>query len=125
MNIERIIYMWISEAADKSGLKIDTIRYYDDAGLIPKLTRSANGNRDFSPENVEWLTLLYWLRETGMPMSVMRGFAGLYAKGDKTIPESKRILLDHSQRLGARRIDLDRCEEILAKKIEIYEGFET
>lgn len=116
--------MKISEAARKCGLKIDTIRYYDAAGLIPKLNRSSDGQRQFSTENVEWLSFLYWLRETGMPMTVMKQFAYLYAVGDHTILERKEILLEHSKRLAKRRSDLDHCEKVLTKKLAIYEEYE-
>ena len=113
--------MRISEAAAESGLGVDTIRYYEAEGRVPKVVRGADGQRAFSPENVEWLTLLYWLRETGMPMRVMRQFAALYAKGDGTIAQRKAILLEHADRLDQRRRDLDRCATILNRKLEIYE----
>lgn len=114
--------MRISEVASRCGLNIATIRYYEAKGLIPNVARGPDGQRRFSPENVDWLTLLYWLRETGMPMKVMQRFAALYAQGDATIADRKQILLTHSKLLAKRRHDLDRCEEILARKLEIYEG---
>lgn len=113
--------MRISEAASESGLGIDTIRYYESEGLVPNVARGSDGQRCFSKENVDWLAFLYWLRETGMPMKVMRRFAGLYAEGNETLQERKAILLEHSEQLEKRRRDLDRCEEILARKLEIYE----
>ena len=58
-----------------------------------------------------------------MPMKVMREFASLYAQGDATIAARKNILLAHSERLAKRRDDLDRCEEILTRKLEIYEEY--
>lgn len=115
--------MRISEAASASGLSVDTIRYYDAQGLVPNVVRLSNGQRRFSRENVEWMTLLYWLRETGMPMKVMQRFAVLYAAGDQTIPARKAILLDHATRLAERRRMLDRCEQVLARKLEIYEEY--
>ena len=115
--------MRISEAASQSGLNTDTIRYYEAQGLVPNIARGSDGQRRFSLENVDWLTLLYWLRETGMPMKVMQEFASLYAQGNCTIAARKGILLEHSRRLAKRRDDLDRCEEALAHKIEIYEEY--
>ena len=116
--------MRIAEAACRSGLSIDTIRYYEKSGIIPEVERGCDGQRRFSAESVEWLTLLYWLRETGMPMKTMRRFAHLYHAGDKTIGERKKVLLMHSEHLKKRRADLDRCEEVLAHKIAIYTDFE-
>ena len=116
--------MRIAEAATKSGLSIDTIRYYEKSGIVPPVSRGADGQRRFSAENIDWLTLLYWLRETGMPVKTMRRFASLYRAGDQTMPERKKILLAHSAHLKERRAALDRCEEILAYKIKIYENRE-
>lgn len=113
--------MRIAEAASRSGLSIDTIRYYEKSGMVPRIVRGSDGQRRFSPENIDWLTLLYWLRETGMPMKTMSHFAALYNAGDRTIPERKKVLLAHAEALKKRRTDLDRCDALLAYKIAIYE----
>ncbi|MEM7633648.1 MAG: MerR family transcriptional regulator [Pseudomonadota bacterium] len=116
--------MRISEAALKSGLSVDTIRYYEKSGIVPEIRKGPDGQRRFSTENVDWLTLLFWLRETGMPMKIMYRFASLYRAGDQTIPERKQVLLAHAEHLKKRRADLDRCEEMLAYKLAIYDDIE-
>jgi DNA-binding transcriptional MerR regulator len=117
--------MRIAEAAARSGLSIDTIRFYEKSGVLPEIQRGADGQRRFSAENIDWLTLLYWLRETGMPMKTMYRFACLYRAGDHTMPARKEILLSHAEHLKKRRADLDRCKEVLDYKIAIYEERET
>ena len=116
--------MRISEASTKSGLSVDTIRYYEKSGLVPAIERGSDGLRRFSPENIEWLVLLYWLRKTGMPMKEMRRFAALYREGEASIAERKAVLLKHEERLRMRRADLDRCAEVLAYKISTYRKIE-
>ncbi|TYC49243.1 MerR family transcriptional regulator [Rhodobacterales bacterium] len=116
--------MLISEASMKSGLSADTIRFYEKSGIVPAIERGSDGLRRFSPENVEWLTLLYWLRKTGMPMKDMQRFAGLYREGDRTVQERKALLLGHAETLKRKRTDLDRCEEVLAEKLAIYDKLE-
>lgn len=116
--------MLIAEAAAASGLSIDTVRYYERSGMLPAIARGSDGHRRFSRENVDWLTVLYWLRATGMPMRVMRRYATLVHAGDHTIPERKEILLEHGQRLARRREELDRCEELLAYKLDAYDEVE-
>ena len=113
--------MRIAEAAAESGLSVDTIRYYEKSGIVPVISRGPDRQRRFTPENVDWLTLLYWLRETGMTMKVMHHFATLYSQGDETIPERKQVLLRHSEHLKKKRADLDRCEQLLAYKLTIYD----
>ena len=116
--------MRISEAASASGLSVDTIRYYERSGMLPEVRRGADGHRRFSAENVDWLTLLYWLRETGMPMKTMHRFASLYRAGDHTMHERKEVLLAHAALLSKRRSDLDRCDELLAHKLALYRDHE-
>ncbi|MUO43008.1 MerR family transcriptional regulator [Agrobacterium vitis] len=113
--------MRISEAASTSGLSIDTIRYYEKLGMLPKVRRGSDGRRDFSAENIEWLVLLSSLRETGMPMERMRHFAQLYQHGHKTLSERRAMLLDHAEHLQKRRAALDRCAELLAYKLKRYD----
>lgn len=113
--------MLIAEAAAASGFSIDTVRYYERSGMLPAVMRERNGHRRFSPEDVEWLTALYWLRATGMPMRVMRRYAALVHAGDHTIPERRAILEEHARQLTRRRMELDRCEALLASKLRAYD----
>lgn len=113
--------MRISEAASRSGLRIDTIRFYEKPGLLPAIARGQDGNRRFSPEDVEWLFLLSSLRETGMPMKKMQRFAKLYQHGNDTIPDRRKVLLEHSEHLERRKADLDRCAKLLDYKLTRYD----
>ena len=116
--------MRISEAAARSGLSIDTIRYYERSGLLPPVARGSDRRRRFSPENIEWLILLASLRDTRMPMERMRRFAELYQRGNDSIPERRQMLLEHSAQLKARRAELDRCADLLAYKLQKYSEIE-
>jgi DNA-binding transcriptional MerR regulator len=116
--------MRISEASTQSGLSIDTIRYYERSGLLPPIDRGRDGRRKFTTENVDWLVLLASLRDTGMPMAKMRRFAELYRQGDRSIPERRQILLEHEDALNIRRVELDRCAELLAYKLRKYAEIE-
>ena len=112
--------MRISEAAQACGLSAHTIRFYESAGMLPEIARGADGHRQFTPKHIEWLTLLYWLRETGMPLAQMRRFTALAKAGPDGVPERRQILQDHAKALRAKRALLDKCEEVLAVKIASY-----
>ncbi|MEM8686431.1 MAG: MerR family transcriptional regulator [Pseudomonadota bacterium] len=113
--------MRISEAARHCGLSIDTIRFYERCGLLPPIERGPDGQRRYSALDVDWLTLLASLRDTGMPMKTMRHFAGLYRYGDQTIPERRKVLLEHAAHLERQRDALDRCAQILKHKLQRYD----
>jgi len=112
--------MRIAEAAKACGLSAHTIRFYEKSGMLPEIARDADGHRRFTPRLIDWLTLLYWLRETGMPLQQMRRFTALAKAGDDGVSERRQILLDHAERLKAKRAALDKCESILAIKIASY-----
>ncbi|MFK7941233.1 MAG: MerR family transcriptional regulator [Roseovarius sp.] len=116
--------MRISDAAAQTGLSIDTIRYYERTGLVPRVNRDSGGTRVFTPETIEWLRLLASLRDTGMAMKTMQRFAQAYAQGDATIPDRRAILLAHRNTLEERRTDLDRCADLLAYKLQRYSDIE-
>lgn len=116
--------MRIAEASKLCGLSADTIRFYEKSDMLPPIARGPGGNRQYSRENVNWLTILYWLRQTGMSMKVMQRYAILVHAGDHTTPERIQILSDHGVALKQRRVDLDRCEELLARKLNAYSKIE-
>jgi MerR family transcriptional regulator, aldehyde-responsive regulator len=116
--------MNIKEAATTSGLSIDTIRYYEKAGMLPKVSRDARGWRRFDAGIVEWLRNLERLRATGMPMADMRRFAVLVHMTDATKPgaaaERLAILRAHAERLATRRREVEACQAFLDHKIYVY-----
>lgn len=116
--------MRIAEAAEACGLSVHTIRFYEKSGMLPKIERGTDGHRRFTPRLIEWLTLLYWLRETGMSLKQMHRFTTLAKAGNTGVEERRQILLDHAATLKAKRANLEKCERILAIKIASY-GPET
>jgi len=117
--------MRIGEAAEHSGLSVDTIRFYEKSGLLPEIRRGGDGKRTFSLQDVDWLILLASLRDTGLSMQVMSRFAALYRQGDLTIAERRQILLQHSQTLEQKRRALDRCAVLLTHKLQLYDALEA
>lgn len=113
--------MQISEVARLCLLSIDTIRFYEKQGLIPSVPRARNGHRIYTQHHVDWLTLIYWMRATDMPLSQIRRFADLAAQGNKTHRERWKMLTDHQKILQEKRKILDQCEAVLAAKISSYE----
>ena len=113
--------MKISDVAAECGLSIHTIRYYEEIGICPTISRGADGNRYFSAENLDWLTLLAALRDTGMPIEKMKRFAALYKQGDDAVLERKQLLQEHQTALDIQQAQLDRCKTLVLKKLAIYD----
>jgi MerR family transcriptional regulator, aldehyde-responsive regulator len=116
--------MNISDASKTSGLSVDTIRFYEKAGMMPRAPRDSRGWRIYTGEAVEWLRNLERLRATGMPLAEMRRFAVLVHAADAAnadiADERLAILGRHAARLVDRQRDLDACKAYLDHKINVY-----
>lgn len=114
--------MNIKDAAAASGLSIDTIRFYEKSGMLPKVQRDARGWRRFDAGAVDWLRNLERLRATGMPMADMRRFALLvHGAGHPGAAAARlEILQRHGERLALRRHEVEACQAYLDQKISIY-----
>ena len=112
-------YWSISQAADKCGLSQHTLRWYERIGLIGPVERGADGRRRFSDRDLDWLTLITRLRDTGMPVSVMQRYAELVRSGGG---EAERLeLLRHHRAEVRRALTAQRdCLKLLNSKIDSY-----
>lgn len=117
--------MVIGRVAARVGLSIDTIRYYERAGLMPLIARAPNGHRRYAEEDLGWITLLKCLRATGMPISEMRRYADLVGQGDPTVTQRREMLEDHRSNLRRRLREIEELMPVLDAKISTYGRSET
>ena len=79
--------MTIKEVSEKYGITQDTLRYYERAGIIPRISRTPGGARDYQPEDLDWVAHVVCLRSAGMPVESLVKYLELSKKGDETFPE--------------------------------------
>jgi len=121
--VEDVTYA-IAEAAHRSGLSIDTLRYYERIQLIDPPARDSGGRRVYTDEDLGWLEFLTKLRMTGMPIRMMREYARLRHQGNASAPRRKQILVEQRAEVLDRIAELNTCLEILNYKIANYEQCE-
>ncbi len=114
----------IAEAAHRSGLSIDTLRYYERIQLIDPPARDSGGRRAYNDEDLAWLGFLTKLRTTGMPIRMMREYARLRHQGSATFTRRKQILVEQRAEVLDRIAELNGCLEVLNYKIANYEECE-
>lgn len=113
--------MTIKEVSRKYGVSQDTLRYYEKAGLIPEVTRTAGGIRDYRQEDLNWLELALCMRSAGLPVSGIAEYLRLFREGDSTIPERLKLLTDQRSELLAMKAKIEQTLDRLNVKIGIYE----
>lgn len=62
----------IGELAARSGVSIDTIRYYERRRLLPRASRLAGGFRVFAPETVERIRFIKQAQEIGLSLDEIK-----------------------------------------------------
>lgn len=116
--------MLINEAAARSGLTQDTIRFYEKSGMLAPIQRDARGWRVFSGDDVHWLTTLERLRATGMPLDDVKRFAMSAHAPDCNEPDQRALRLGllerHAVTLAHRAAELKACKHFLDHKINMY-----
>jgi DNA-binding transcriptional MerR regulator len=111
----------IKEAAEKTGLSADTLRYYEKAGLLDGVARNEGGHRRFAPADLNGLRFIQKLRTTGMPIREVRRYVELLRQGESTMVQRRNMLQSHGDRIRQQMSELARCLEIVEVKLEMYD----
>lgn len=106
--------MKISEAAAASGCHLETIRYYEQAGLMPKVRRKDNGYREYSEEEVDRLRFITRGRELGFSLDEIRSLLRLGSDTTLSCGEIDEIARGHLAEIRSKIRELSR----MAKQLE-------
>ncbi len=118
--------MTIKEVSEMYDISQDTLRYYERIGMIPPVTRSAGGLRNYSPEDIKWVELAKCMRSAGLPVGVLVEYVRLFRAGDSTIGDRLSLLSAQRESLLEQRRQIDETLMRLERKIERYtEALET
>ncbi|KOB10693.1 helix-turn-helix domain-containing protein [Xanthomonas citri pv. citri] len=114
--------MKISEAADASGCHLETIRYYERIGLLPRPGRSGNGYRVYGSADIERLRFIARGRDLGFSLQEVRSL--LQLSGDEGIPctDVDRLARHHLADVRAKIGDLQRMANELERVIANCHG---
>jgi DNA-binding transcriptional MerR regulator len=102
----------IGEVADAVGLSLRTIRYYDEAGLVPPSGRSAGGFRLYTVADIDRLRLVKHMKPLDLTIEEMRDLLTTRDRlADPTTPESERsALIDRLSMFSA--LAEERCQRL-------------
>lgn len=113
--------MTIKEVSEKFDLSQDTLRYYERVGMIPPVTRTASGIRDYQEKDLSWVELAKCMRSAGLPVEAMIEYVKLTQEGDFTILARLQLLTEQREILTEQKAKIDKTLERLNYKIKRYE----
>ena len=113
--------MTIKDVCAKYNLSPDTLRYYERVGVIPEVTRTAGGIRDYQQEDLQWVEKAVCMRDAGVPVEMLAEYVKLFRQGDETIEMRAKLLKEAREQIVEARRKYDIALEKLDYKISRYE----
>jgi DNA-binding transcriptional MerR regulator len=114
----------IGDVARLSGVSIDTLRYYDRAGLLGAVHRDGGGRRVFDRDTLGLLDVVLRLRRTGMPVEEVGRFVELVRLGDAERAGRLELLRAHRRRVLEQLDQLQGDLTVIEWKIAVYQAGE-
>ncbi|MDH6221771.1 MerR family transcriptional regulator [Streptomyces pseudovenezuelae] len=112
----------IGEVAQRSGLSVHALRFYEREGLFANpVRRLSNGRRIYDEEDLEWLAICTKLRSSGMPLVVIRQYIELVRQGPGNEHERLELLRQHETHVETQIRELQDTLAVMRLKVRIYE----
>jgi len=109
----------IGELAQRTGVKVTTIRYYEGRGLLVPPRRSAGNQRRYDTSALDRLGFIRHARDLGFPLAAIAQLIELQDHPDRTCAAATRIARDQ---LNATREKIRRLRTLEAELARITEG---
>ena len=113
--------MTIKEVCERYNLTPDTLRYYERVGVIPEVTRTAGGIRDYGDEDLKWVANAVCMRDAGVPVEMLIEYVKLFREGDGTIEARANLLKEARTQILEAKKKYDVALEKIDYKISRYE----
>lgn len=112
----------IGGAARASGVNVETIRYYERIGLLPKPERGGGGQRLYGGEDQKKLAFIRRCRELGFPLADVSTLLSLSETKVRTCAEVKSLTEVQLGVVRGKIADLQRMENALSALAQSCDG---
>ncbi|MGI5523657.1 MerR family transcriptional regulator [Micromonospora sp. CA-259024] len=112
----------IGQVAERTGLSVHALRFYEQEGVfVSPVRRGPGGRRIYSQDDVDWLTVCIILRASGMPLPALRRYADLVREGAGNEEERLALLREHHGHVTTQIGRLTECLDLITFKVGVYE----
>lgn len=107
----------IGDAARKSGVNIETIRYYEREGVVPPAGRSTSGRRLYGSDDISRLRFVKRCRDLGFSLADIKSLLSLSVGTQSTCDEARTIGEGNLALVRNKIADLCRMETALEELV--------
>ena len=112
----------IGRLARETGTKVQTIRYYEQIGLMPEPERSTGNQRLYERRHIDRLAFIRHSRELGFPLLAIRELLGLVDSPEQTCETADRIARTQLREVELRMVRLAALKAELERMITQCRG---
>jgi len=112
----------IGELAKRTDTKVQTIRYYEDIGVMPEAHRAENNRRLYNDTHLERLTFVRHSRELGFSLDDIRNLLELADQPDRPCGEVDTIARRHLNAVESKIASLQVLQAELKRMINNCSG---
>ncbi len=107
--------MLIGELAKASGTTTKTLRFYEEAGLLPAAERTPGGYRDYSPDVLPRLDFIRRGRAAGLSLAQIRDVLDIRDAGSAPCHHVRQLLDRRLSELDRQIADLQALRDTVAE----------
>ncbi len=112
----------IGRLAREGGCKVQTIRYYEQIGLMPEPARTGGNQRRYGLRHAQRVAFIRHARELGFPLEAVRELLSLSDDKDRSCAAADAIAKDHLVAVERRIARLTALKAELERMIEQCRG---
>lgn len=122
MNPQTRTAISIGTLARSAGASVDTVRYYEREGLLPKPARTASGYRSYAPETATRLRFIRRAKDLGFSLEDIRDLLALSSDRDHGMRGVRQRAEARLAEVEQRLRELRRVQRGLKQLIEACPG---
>lgn len=108
----------IGELAKRTAVKVPTIRFYEQIGLLPEPPRTESGQRRYGADEVDRLTFIRHARELGFEIQDIRELLAMSATPQESCHQADSIARNHLSEIEKRIASLQALKTELRRMVE-------
>jgi DNA-binding transcriptional MerR regulator len=112
----------IGQLAERTGSKVQTIRYYEQINLMPAPLRTAGNQRRYGHKHLSRLAFIRYSRELGFPLDAIRELLSLADIPDRSCAAADAIAQRQLEAVERRIRQLDALKGELRRMIDQCQG---
>jgi len=101
----------IGHLSAQTGVTVETIRYYEKIGLLPRPARTAAGYRQYDEDDLRRLTFIRRGRSLGFSIEAIRALLGLAEHPDQPCHDADALACAHLIEIERRIEELGRLRD--------------